>query len=232
MSKSLQPHGLQPVRLLSPWGFSRQEYWSGFPCPLPGDLPDPGIKPRSPTLQADSLLSEPPGSSFWEVSGADLMHWWVLHIFLSQSLLNLSPFLLLLHSPVPNNYFLISPCVLGTSLITSHLRFAFMACLVSLSKAKLIPINSSFWQPQITSGNWSKLFSIPPVPVLIPVLAGEMQPSPIWFQTTIHVQSLTPNPLLLQKNQLPWACFPFYSAQFTYSPKMLPSFFLLKRNSS
>ena len=42
-------------------GFSRQEYWSGLPFPSPGDLPDPGIEPRSPTLQADSLLSEPPG---------------------------------------------------------------------------------------------------------------------------------------------------------------------------
>ena len=37
-----------------------QEYWSGLPCSLPGDLPNPGIKPRSPALQADSLPSEPP----------------------------------------------------------------------------------------------------------------------------------------------------------------------------
>ena len=57
---SLQPHGLQPVRLLCPWGFSRQEYWSGLPCP-PGDHSNPGIEPRSPALQADSLPSEPPG---------------------------------------------------------------------------------------------------------------------------------------------------------------------------
>ena len=42
-------------------GFSRQEYWIVFPFPSPGDLPDPGIKPRSPTLQADALPSEPPG---------------------------------------------------------------------------------------------------------------------------------------------------------------------------
>ena len=42
-------------------GFSRQEYWSGLPFPSPGDLPDPGIEPRSPTLQADALPSEPPG---------------------------------------------------------------------------------------------------------------------------------------------------------------------------
>ena len=45
-------------------GFSRQEYWSGLPCPSLGDLPDPGIKPRSPTLQAHSLPSEPPGNPF------------------------------------------------------------------------------------------------------------------------------------------------------------------------
>ena len=42
-------------------GFSRQEHWSGLPCSPPQDLPIPGIKPRSPALQADSLPSEPPG---------------------------------------------------------------------------------------------------------------------------------------------------------------------------
>ena len=42
-------------------GFSRQEYWSGLPFPSPGDLPNPGIEPRSPTLQADDLTSAPPG---------------------------------------------------------------------------------------------------------------------------------------------------------------------------
>ena len=42
-------------------GFSRQEYWSGLPHPSPGDLLNPGIEPRSPTLQADTLTSEPPG---------------------------------------------------------------------------------------------------------------------------------------------------------------------------
>ena len=42
-------------------GSSRQEYWSGVPFPSPGDLPDPEIELRSPALQADSLLSEPPG---------------------------------------------------------------------------------------------------------------------------------------------------------------------------
>ena len=62
---------LSRVRLFAtPWtvayqappsmGFSRQEYWSGLPFPSPGDLPNPGIKPRSPALQTDALLSEPP----------------------------------------------------------------------------------------------------------------------------------------------------------------------------
>ena len=63
---------LSSVRLFAtPWtaayqappsmGFSRQEYWSGLPFPSPGDLPNPGIEPRSPTLQAVALTSEPPG---------------------------------------------------------------------------------------------------------------------------------------------------------------------------
>ena len=42
-------------------GFSRQEYWSGLPFSSPGDCPDPGIKPESPSLQADALPPEPPG---------------------------------------------------------------------------------------------------------------------------------------------------------------------------
>ena len=63
---------LSRVRLfVTPWtvayqappsmGFSSQEYWSGLPFPSPGDLLNPGIEPRSPTLQADALPSEPPG---------------------------------------------------------------------------------------------------------------------------------------------------------------------------
>ena len=41
--------------------FSRQEYWSGLPFPSPGDLPNTGIEPQSPALEADALTSEPPG---------------------------------------------------------------------------------------------------------------------------------------------------------------------------
>ena len=66
---------LSRVRLFAtPWtvayqtppsmGFSRQEYWSGLAFPSLGDLPDPGIEPGSPTLQADALTSEPPKRLF------------------------------------------------------------------------------------------------------------------------------------------------------------------------
>ena len=66
---------LSHVRLFAtPWtvayqappslGFSRQEYWSGVPFPSPGDLPNPGIEPGSPALQADALPSEPPGNLY------------------------------------------------------------------------------------------------------------------------------------------------------------------------
>ena len=61
MSDSLPTPGLKPAICLCPWGFSRQEYWSGLPCPPPGDLPNPGVEPRSLALHADSLPSEPPG---------------------------------------------------------------------------------------------------------------------------------------------------------------------------
>ena len=62
-SDSLRPHGLYPARLLLSFGFSRQEYWSGWPFPSPGDLPDQGIEPRSPSLNADSLSFEPSGKT-------------------------------------------------------------------------------------------------------------------------------------------------------------------------
>ena len=71
-SKERKVKSLSRVRLFAtPWtvayqappsmGLSRQEYWSWLPFPFPGDLPDPGIEPGSPTLQADALRSEPPG---------------------------------------------------------------------------------------------------------------------------------------------------------------------------
>ena len=74
---------LSHVRLFAtPWtvayqappsiGFSRQECWSGLPFPSPGDLPDPGIKPRFPALQADTLPSEPPSiHDYWKNHSLD-----------------------------------------------------------------------------------------------------------------------------------------------------------------
>ena len=72
--RKVKVKSLSHVRLFAtPWtvayqaplstGFSRQEYCSGLPFSSPEDLPSPGIEPGSPTLQADTLLSEPPGKS-------------------------------------------------------------------------------------------------------------------------------------------------------------------------
>ena len=75
-----------PVSSLS-MGFSRQEYWSGLPCPSPGHLHNPGVKPRSSAPLADSLPSEPPGkpknTGVGSLSPGDLlnpgMNWGLLH---------------------------------------------------------------------------------------------------------------------------------------------------------
>ena len=56
---TLQPHGLQPARLLCPQHFFRQEYWSGQPFHPPGDLPYLRVKPESPILQVGSSPAEP-----------------------------------------------------------------------------------------------------------------------------------------------------------------------------
>ena len=58
-----QDSGLEPTRLLCPWGFSRQEYWGGLPFPSPGDLPNPRIEPTfpaSPALEGEFFTTEPP----------------------------------------------------------------------------------------------------------------------------------------------------------------------------
>ena len=60
-------------------GFSRQEYWSGLPFPSPGDLPDPGIEPGSPALQADTLPSEPPPDNHLVVSDSLRTPWTIAH---------------------------------------------------------------------------------------------------------------------------------------------------------
>ena len=61
------------MRRLSPRDFYEQDYWKGLPCPPPGDLPNTGIKPKSPvspTLQVDSLQLEPTGKPILKVTGS------------------------------------------------------------------------------------------------------------------------------------------------------------------
>ena len=98
MKVMVKVKSLSHVRLsATPWtvayqasrsmGFSRQEYWSGLQFPSPGDLPDAGIEPKSPALEADALTSEPPGkpssigdtfymfSMTWELVRSSGKHW-------------------------------------------------------------------------------------------------------------------------------------------------------------
>ena len=77
MSDSANPWTAQPM------DFSRPEYWSGSPFTSPGDLPNPGIEPRYPALQADSLPSEPPGKPKKRGVGSLSL---LQHIFLTQEL--------------------------------------------------------------------------------------------------------------------------------------------------
>ena len=53
-------------------GFPRQDYWIGFPFPSPGDLPNPGTEPEPPSLEANSLPSEPPGKKTWKQEGLEM----------------------------------------------------------------------------------------------------------------------------------------------------------------
>ena len=75
VNRTSEVKSLSRVRLFAtPWtvayqaplsmGFSRQECWSGLPFPSPGDLPNPGIEPGSPALQADTSPSGPPGKPY------------------------------------------------------------------------------------------------------------------------------------------------------------------------
>ena len=75
-------HGIQSL------GLSRPEYWNGLPFPSSGDLPNPGIEPRSPTLQADSLPAEPQGKpkntgvgslSLLQIFPTQELNWGLLH---------------------------------------------------------------------------------------------------------------------------------------------------------
>ena len=102
--KKMKVKMLSHVRLFAtPWavahqappsmGFSRQEYWSELPFLSPGDLPDPGIEPRSPALWADALTSEPPGGQtfLWSL---------LIHLWICLSLLKILYYILLAFMPI------------------------------------------------------------------------------------------------------------------------------------
>ena len=91
-------------------GISGPEYWNGWPFPSSGDLPDPGIEPGSPALQADSLPPEPPGQSYWRCNDLEGGAWTILWdcVFL-HFLLSIQIIMLCLRCrhclPIDQNYF-------------------------------------------------------------------------------------------------------------------------------
>ena len=98
ITRKLKVKLLSNVRLfVTPWavayqaplsmGFSRQEYWSGLPFPSPGDLPDPGIEPGSPALQADTWPSELQGRSIIRGGNKNLWH----IVYTCHTFIHLSP---------------------------------------------------------------------------------------------------------------------------------------------
>ena len=96
-AKSLQWCLILTSRFLCPWGFSRQEYWSGLPCPLPGDLPDLGIEPTAlmpPELACGFFTARPPRNPCY-------------HHHLIQLLVNIFHFAFLLLISSPADHF---PC--------------------------------------------------------------------------------------------------------------------------
>ena len=138
--------------------FSRQEYWTGLPYPSPEDLPDPGIEPRSPALQEDSLSSEPPakpkntgvgslsllqGIFPTRQSNQGLLHCrWILYQLSYQGSPNLLYSHLLVHIPVINQF------------LTTQLAALLEAPCTRLSKwGGFFPF-LDLWQPLPTEPHW------------------------------------------------------------------------------
>ena len=141
-------------------GFSRQEYWSGLPCPLPGDLPNPGTKPRSPTFQADSLSAEQQGKPKNTGMGSLSLLQWIfptqesneglLHcrqiLDISQSLLKLMS----TESVIPSNHLILCrPLLLPPSILPSirvFSRVKLVAAVELCSHAAYIGLAKKFLQ--------------------------------------------------------------------------------------
>ena len=138
--------------------FPRQEYWSGLPFPSPGDLPKPGTEPRSPALQADALLSEPPGKSKEEIREQKFLPDQYCFKLKSCLKLILSCGLFLPHllfpSPKGNTYILI---LAGRSICTSwrHVQFVLRPHILQVGVLDQISYGSTPALPTgSTCGSW------------------------------------------------------------------------------
>ena len=100
-------------------GFCRQENWSGLPFPSPSNLPNPGIEPQFPSLQADSLPSEPPGKPLSFIAPASFPL--IIHLDVSPELQDTQE-QTLFYSPLdtqPWTHYMLSKCSLETSQISA-----------------------------------------------------------------------------------------------------------------
>ena len=151
-------------RLLYPWGFSRQEYWSGLPYLPPGDLPNPETEPRSHALKADSLPSEPPGKSFLSS---------LVHQF--QNICHICPLLLLFshsvvtvwlcnpmdlqHGRLPQSFTasrgLLTLLCIESVMLSNHL----VLCHPLLSLPSIFPSIRVFWSELALCIRWPKFWS-------------------------------------------------------------------------
>ena len=177
--------------------FFRPEYWSGQPFPSPGDLPKPGIEPKSPTLQADSLPAEPPGKPkntgvgsltiLQQIFLTRESNWGLLHCrrILYQLSYQGSPrptnhkHLDFLLRPI-NNFFPLLPLFLHKSLsqttcwwsAPNHFQFQFSCSVVSDS---LQPMDCSTCQASLSIINYRSLLKHMPIKSVMPVWCCPIQ---------------------------------------------------------